>query len=306
VASIIIDRFRDLGRRYFAKLTTLHAAQAPATGQTFQSFWWGNSLSPYERLCLKSFLDMGHGVNLYTFDAEIEVPRGVTVCDAAEIVPRDHFFLNQDGYGKGWPGAFSNLFRYKLLAERGGWWIDTDVVCLSRHIPVVELFVARHNADRINPAVMFFKPNHSLMISCLERSLALGRSAKFAETGPQLITSLIEKFDVSIFPESVCYPVHFSEVANLLQPACREALRSRIRDSVMLHLYNSALRQDGVDKYLLPPTGSLLRELVERHGVGGWSGEYDERSVPKNDPMFVDARRNAEAARRAKALKCAP
>jgi Alpha 1,4-glycosyltransferase conserved region/Glycosyltransferase sugar-binding region containing DXD motif len=272
----------------------------------FQSFWWGQPLSPYEWLCLTSFLDMGHAVNLYTFQTDLRVPRGVAVRDAGEILPNDCFFVNQEGFGKGWPNAFSNLFRYKLLAERGGWWIDTDVVCLSRHIPIVEQFVARHDAVRVNTAVMFFQPNHPLMMSCFDRSLALGRSAKFAETGPQLITSLIEEFDVPVLPASVCYPVHFSEVADLLQPACTEALRSRIRDSILLHLYNAALRHDGVDKYLLPPAGSLLRLLVERHGVEGWTGEYDEQAVPKNDPMFVDVLRNAEAARRARDLECEP
>ena len=38
--------------------------------------------------------------------------------------------------------AFSNLFRYKLLLERGGWWVDTDVICLRPFRVRDELVIA--------------------------------------------------------------------------------------------------------------------------------------------------------------------
>ena len=272
----------------------------PITGHTFQTFWWGKVLSPYEVLCLKSFLDMGHAVSLYTYDTEIHVPLGVVVRDAGEIFPRDRFFFNQTGFGKGLPNAFSNMFRYRLLAERGGWWIDADVVCLGRTVPPVEQFLARHDSLIINNAVMFFQPNHPLMLRCLERSATIGRSAEFAETGPQLITAVAEELYVPALTAPVCYPVHFSEAIDMLLPTRTENLRSRIRDSLFLHLYNSSLQTNGVNKYFLPPVGSLLRELVELHGVEGWTGEYDEHGVPKNDLMFSKTRFRVEAERGAK------
>jgi hypothetical protein len=78
-----------------------------------------------------------------------------------------------------------------------------------------------------------------------------------------------------------------------------------MRDSLFLHLYNSALRTNGVDQYLLPPAGSLLRQLVELHSVEGWTGKYDEYGVPKNNPMFVEARCRVEAERRMALRTCA-
>jgi glycosyltransferase involved in cell wall biosynthesis len=93
-----------------AQIASLRSCRQIA-GQNFQTFWWGKSLSPYEVLCLKSFIDMGHSVTLYTYDTDIHVPLGVTVRDAGEIFARDHFFFNQEGYGKGLPNAFSNMFR---------------------------------------------------------------------------------------------------------------------------------------------------------------------------------------------------
>ena len=52
-------------------------------GQLFQSFWWGEPLSPYEWLSLKSFIDFGHRFDLYSFDPHIAVPAQVRVRDAA-------------------------------------------------------------------------------------------------------------------------------------------------------------------------------------------------------------------------------
>src|SRR5206468_3047474 len=33
--------------------------------------------------------------------------------------------------GKGSLAAFSDLFRYRLLLDQGGWWVDADVFCLK-------------------------------------------------------------------------------------------------------------------------------------------------------------------------------
>ena len=65
--------------------------------------------------CLKSFVDHGHDFDLYTYDLTIAVPAGVRVRDASDLIYQNEVFVYQDGYGKGSPSAFSNLFRYKLL-----------------------------------------------------------------------------------------------------------------------------------------------------------------------------------------------
>jgi mannosyltransferase OCH1-like enzyme len=50
------------------------------------------------------------------------------VRDASEILPAARIFKYReyDTYA-----GFANFFRYKLLLERGGWWVDLDVVCLK-------------------------------------------------------------------------------------------------------------------------------------------------------------------------------
>jgi mannosyltransferase OCH1-like enzyme len=61
---------------------------------TIQTLWIGNRLSQMERIALASFVQLGHRVHLYTY---------------AEC---------------------ADLFRYKLLLDQGGYWVDTGVVCL--------------------------------------------------------------------------------------------------------------------------------------------------------------------------------
>src|ERR1043165_8447512 len=53
---------------------------------TINALWIGQ-LSPLERLCLSSFAAHGHRVHVYTYDAIENVPRGVTLQDAAQILP---------------------------------------------------------------------------------------------------------------------------------------------------------------------------------------------------------------------------
>jgi hypothetical protein len=247
----------------------------------FQSFWSGGNLSPYEAFCLKSFIDCGHAFDLYTFETNIVAPQGVRICDAAHIIDQKELFVYKEGFGKGSPSAFSNLFRYKLLAERGGWWVDTDIVCLSEDIPTFSEFFAREDANQINGAVLFFEPRHPLMLQCLEEAMRLGRSVRWGDAGPRLLTRTIEKlgYDYRAVSNSLCYPVHHSEVLDILRPSKSIQLTRRTSTSIFVHLWNEMLRHNGVHKTYLPPKGSMLRRWVERYPVDGWRGEYDHETL---------------------------
>jgi Alpha 1,4-glycosyltransferase conserved region len=268
-------------------------------GQLFQSFWWGESLSPYEWLSLKSFIDFGHDFDLYTFDPRLAVPAQVRLRDAAELASRDEFFVYQDGFGKGSPAAFANLFRYRLLAERGGWWVDTDVVCLSADIPDYPRFVARQDDDFVNIAVMRFAPHDPVMLKCLGRAIEIGRSVRWGDTGPQLLTQVLQQLrqTEAIFDSSLCYPIHYNDALAVLRPSQAQRVAAQLAGAWSLHLWNEMLKGAGVRKTYLPPQGSMLRGLVDRHQVGGWSGEYDEAGL--SEAVELRARLQAETGRRA-------
>lgn len=113
--------------------------------------WIGSSLSPLELLTLHSFVAHGHEFHLWLYD-EIEntLPKGVLIQDANRIIPKSNVFKRRKadpkhGIGKGSFGSpFSDLFRYKLLYEVGGWWVDMDVTCLKRFEFDVPFFFRNH------------------------------------------------------------------------------------------------------------------------------------------------------------------
>lgn len=241
----------------------------------FQSFWHGGRLSPYEQFCLRSFVDCDHDFDLYTYDLTLAVPAGVQLRDASELMQQNEVFCYQEGFGKGSPSAFSNLFRYKLLAERGGWWVDTDVVCLRKDIPIVNEFFALQQADRVNTAIMYFRSGDPVILQCLEAAIKSGRTIKWGDTGPRLLTRVLKDLDYfgRALAASTCYPIHYRQARQVLLPAATASLVPLIKPSFFLHLWNETLVYSGVQKTHLPPRGSLLRALVDKYPVSGWTND---------------------------------
>ena len=79
--------------------------------ESFKTFWHGEALSPYEILSLVSFLRNGLSVELYSYDGDLTVPGGVTLLDAAQILPESRLRFYQPDEGVGGVALFSNLFR---------------------------------------------------------------------------------------------------------------------------------------------------------------------------------------------------
>ena len=104
--------------------------------QAINGLWIGDELSPLELLCIKSYLDNGHSFHLWSYQS-FQLPSwpGLTAKDANEILPEKFVFRykngNAFGHGKGSLAGFSDIFRYKLLWEKGGWWTDMDITCLK-------------------------------------------------------------------------------------------------------------------------------------------------------------------------------
>ena len=92
--------------------------------EIIQSLWIGESLGPLQKLSIASFLNHGHEYHLHCYQKIGNLPSGVVVKDASETLPASAIFYYQNGPGRGSVAAFANLFRYKLLLEKGGWWVQ--------------------------------------------------------------------------------------------------------------------------------------------------------------------------------------
>lgn len=140
------------------------------------SLWIGSKLSLMEMLTIKSFIACGHVFRLWTYsEPETKLPAGVLVMDANEILPQDKIFRykspNQFGHGMGSVSGFSDIFRYKLLYEKGGWWVDMDVTCI-KYLNFDEEFVFRpHHELRVVGNVMKAPKGNELMKLCFEQAI---------------------------------------------------------------------------------------------------------------------------------------
>jgi len=139
--------------------------------------WIGKTLSNIEILTMKSFMKHGHDFYLWVYDEIVTpIPAGVVVKDAAEIIPRRQVFCykkhNQWGEGKGSYAGFSDIFRYKLLYEYGGWWVDMDIVLL-KPLDFTEPYVFRnHDKLPVVGNVLKCPKGSKLMLDCYNKAIA--------------------------------------------------------------------------------------------------------------------------------------
>lgn len=118
---------------------------------TFNSFWSGD-LPPYARLAMNSYVKQGHKFLLWTYESLDGVPEGVIVKDANEIIPQEAVY-NHGGWRQNL--SFSDWFRYKLLYNRGGWWVDTDAVLMpNATVPQGDYLFWAGSSPAVNNGIM--------------------------------------------------------------------------------------------------------------------------------------------------------
>ena len=256
--------------------TPISGSLAETRRHAFQSLWWGDSITPYEAVCMRSFIDHGHSYHLYSYAPDLKVPDGVVLRDAAELLPKADYF-EYTGPGKGSPSAFSNLFRYKLLATHGGWWVDTDVICLTNQISPCNHFFALESDGIVNGAVLYFGPADPVMIRCFGEVLAIRGHTEWGDLGPRLITRVLRDCGLiaQAQPKDSCYAVGWKDALDLLDPSQADSIIARTKSAPFIHLWNEIYRRGGIDKTLRPAPGSFLRQIADRHPVEGWRGEAE-------------------------------
>lgn len=231
------------------------------------TFWTGPA-SPYQALCLRSWVAHGFEVDIYTIDTDIELPRGVRQRPARDILDLDgQVHRYKEGYGAGSPSLHSNLFRYKLL-ERGGWWLDTDVLLLRDVLPGSEWFLAWQKDRRVGSAVMHFPAGSGLAGMAITEVEAMIETAQWGQTGPHLVTRLVNELGMSrqIAPKNTAYDIDYSEVLAFFDPASKEEVEARVATSTFVHLWHEVWRAAGIPEAFAPPEGSYLDAMFQRYG----------------------------------------
>lgn len=138
--------------------------------------WIGEKLSNMELLTIHSFLEHGYDFHLWVYNELNNVlPEQVKICDANEIISSDQIFTykhrSQFGNGQGSVAGFSDIFRYKLLYEKGGWWVDMDITCLKPFDVEGDYFFRAHNSLDVVGNVIKAPAKSLLMKRCYEQAV---------------------------------------------------------------------------------------------------------------------------------------
>lgn len=250
-----------------------------------QSLWVRGELTTMEKLCIRSFLKNGHDFHLYVYDDVTGVPKGATIRDGKEILSEDKIFTYQtEGFGKGEVAGFADWFRYALLFKKGGWWVDTDVICVRRFDFNQEKILATNyegpNNDMANNCVMKLPAGNPLAKYCLEVCENVDPSTlDFAETGPVLVQEGVRELELREYtvPGHVFCPVSYQYVQDLvsspigLWERLKRTLWSRQPtgkiqdDTYAVHLWNQMWKNADLDKEGMYPPDSIYENLKRRY-----------------------------------------
>jgi hypothetical protein len=138
--------------------------------------WIGDYLGPTQILTIQSFI--AHGCLFYLWvydDISNSLPPDVILRDANQVISRNKIFRYPENgqidveFGKGSFAGFSDIFRYKLLYEFGGWYTDMDVTCLKQPDFTTEYVFRDHWLLPVVGNIMCCPPKSLLM----ERSYEL-------------------------------------------------------------------------------------------------------------------------------------
>jgi hypothetical protein len=242
-----------------------------------QALWIGDRLGLMERLSIQSFLHHGHEVHLYLYAPCDGVPTGTTIKDGRDILGSDQIFRYQGGFGEGSPSAFSNLFRYTLLFERGGWWVDLDLIALKPlrfdHDQVLGMAHGSRGLPRVAAGAVHLPPRSTLMARCLDVARKTDKSrVRWGELGPSLLGRMARELDMeeALQPPSVFYPIDANDFWRCIKP------RQSIPDAIAVHLWAQLWRH-----YHLNPNGRYPETSIYERLIGKYLPEAATENRPR-------------------------
>lgn len=135
---------------------------------TVHQFWHSGELDIPALLSAKSVIKYGHNLKLWSYD-KLEYD-SIYCHDASKILDLNVIpkCASCPEIGRKYEQIVSEYFRYKVLFEEGGWWLDNDVVLLRKLRWPHEIGV-RTVGKGTYPNVMYTsKPGIKLMMGCFE------------------------------------------------------------------------------------------------------------------------------------------
>ncbi|WP_323993016.1 hypothetical protein [Nguyenibacter sp. L1] len=259
-----------------------YRARLPTTD--FGTFWYGGRLSALEHACAASFVFRGYALTLFSYQPVENVPDGVTVANAADVLPEEmtRRFLHN---GRPALGHFSDLFRYVMIRQYGMAWVDLDVLMLSNRIAyTLPDIVAREEQGGINGAILYLRDAAMLQSLIAGAEAMADRNLRWGETGPLLLGKLTKAYPETLRPAAanIFYPIEHYDIQKVLLPEWRDACAAKCGQAITLHLFNNILTGMGYWKDMAPPEGSFLYEALAADGALGLFRDIYPVTVMRN------------------------
>lgn len=251
--------------------------------------WIGDTLPPLAELCIRSYL--AHGVNfqLFVYQKYDNIPTGTILRDANEILEQSQIFYHETGS----LAPFADWFRSIFLFEKGGFWTDMDVACLSADIPTELPWFAAQEEGLIAVGVIGFPAQHPLIGNMCDlaedpsrimpwdspnivkakqtwerqSSSALQRRqrAPWGTTGPEGFTNALKYYNLfeSSAAVSSIYPIHYS-VWRHCYDGMYQLDSPKLAHSWAIHLWAELLRREP-DALEHVHHNSIVGQLMSRY-----------------------------------------
>ena len=240
-----------------------------SSNKIIQSLWIGDKLSPMELLCIQSFIQNGHEFHLYVYNEIQNTPAEVVLMDANKFISETEIF----GDSRGVVASFSDWFRYQLLYDKGGWWVDMDAVCLKYFDFEQEYCFSTekphypHRHALLNNALIKSPPKAEYLADILNYIHSIDHTdIIWGEFGPRLLRAVLKHYESDKYiipPETFC-PVHWDEINQLVNTGLD---LSDFKNSYAIHLWNETWRVAHLDKDAKFHPDSLYEKLKNRYGV---------------------------------------
>jgi hypothetical protein len=271
-----------------------HRGQDMTKDYRIAALWIGGDLSYLEQLCLKSFIDAGHALTLFSYEQIGNAPQGVDHADARDILP-EMAVLRHGRTGS--PALHSDLFRYHLLAgcERTIW-ADTDAYCVRKFATETGHFFAWESEEGVNGGVLGLPRDSEALGQLLEftsdeyaipewygdayrqeleAKAAAGIPVHAGEMpwgvwGPHALTHFLKKTGEIKYalPRAALYPFEYKDRRLMLRPGLDEA--DYVTDETYsIHFYGRRMRSRilATTDTGVPRPRSLVGRLLRKHGI---------------------------------------
>jgi hypothetical protein len=229
--------------------------------------WFGNPLSTLEIMSMVSFLRNGHEYNLYTYDKLENIPPGVNVKDANDIVPESEIFRSLDTAGNiGSLGAFSDYFRYNMVYKVEGFWADMDCICIKPWDWEEEYVFSSENTHRgeqeANAGIIKVPVGCELIKDCIDHFKIYKDKTQipWGEVGPVLLRNNINKHKLTSYVKSwkTFCPINWWEIHTCFTPVSDFQITD---DIYCIHINNEIIRRMNLNKNDDYPSTSIFQQL---------------------------------------------